>query len=166
VYLNRCQLIGEIARAPDVRTTQGGHTVCSVSLKLVRKFQGRDNEQKVRTLYVDLKAWGERADALGRFTEGALVLVDGELDTESWEDKDTQKKRYKTLVSVLSVQPLIATAEPTRAETARAERKGGWRRRRERAAWTPSTARSRSSHVPTVPRRAGPLLPAREVQRR
>lgn len=120
-YLNRVAVLGEVARAPNTRAT-ANNNVTTLSLKLTKRYE-KGGEQKARTVYVDVKGWGRQSDALARLSEGDLVLIDGEIDTESWE-KDGEK-RWKTLVQASHVERLETAApapEPTKGERARKER--------------------------------------------
>lgn len=56
---------------------------------------------KKRTCFIDCKCWGKRGEALSNmFTKGREIAIRAELDLESWDDKDTGKKRYKHTLNV------------------------------------------------------------------
>lgn len=61
-------------------------------------FKDKEGNQKFRTEYVNVKAWGNLATECGPILPGMIVAVQGSLRTESWNDKDGVKK-YKTVVN-------------------------------------------------------------------
>lgn len=134
-YLNRVAIIGTVSRAPTTRATTGNN-VTNLSLKLTKQYE-KDGAAKERTVYVDVKGWGRVSDALAKLAEGDLVLVDGEINTESWE-KDGEKK-WKTLVEASSVSTFAAGDSPAEAPAAR-KADGKWKSRPTQHTLPPQTS--------------------------
>ena len=100
--MNHVALKGVLGRDPELKYTNSGIAVATASLALTKQFE-KDGEKKELTTWVELKGWRETAEKMAKAPKGAPVYVLGELTTESWDDKDTGKKRSKTLVTVQAI---------------------------------------------------------------
>lgn len=79
----------------DVGTTKVGSFTVAVN----KKFKGQDGQMKERVSFIAITVWGEQAGLCAKFLrKGSQVIVEGELEQETWEDKDSKKKREKTKV--------------------------------------------------------------------
>ena len=84
--MNQVQLIGRMARDPELRRTEKGTPVVSFALAVDRRFQ-RDAVD-----FIDCVAWRSTAEFVDKyFRKGQEVAVDGRLIAEEWE-KDGEKK--------------------------------------------------------------------------
>lgn len=103
---NRVILAGNLTRDPEVRYTTGGTAVTEVGLAVNRYwFDKGSNERKEETTFVDVTLWGRQAEVAGEYLrKGRPVLIEGRLQTDSWEDKETGKRRTKLKVVGESVQ--------------------------------------------------------------
>lgn len=103
--LNKVLLIGNLTRDPEVRYTPKGQAVCDISIAVNRKWrddQGNTNEE---VTYVEIVVWGKTAENCGQYLrKGSSVCVEGRLQMESWEDKQTGQKRSKLKVVAEAVQ--------------------------------------------------------------
>ncbi len=52
----------------------------------------RGKEENRKTTFIDCIAWGRRADILESFKKGNGVSVSGDLETDTWEDKEGQQR--------------------------------------------------------------------------
>jgi len=105
--LNRVMLAGRLTRDPELRYTPGGAAVCKMGLASDRRFRTKDGEQRVETLFINLTAWAKTAEFCSeRLRKGRPVLVEGELRSSEWEDKQTGQKRSMIEVNVSRLQTL------------------------------------------------------------
>ena len=89
--LNVVVLQGRLVREPEVRSTQGGATVCSFTIACDRDYQPGGAEKK--TDFVDCSAWRSTAGFVERnFKKGMLVIVKGRLESRKWQDKQGQNR--------------------------------------------------------------------------
>lgn len=122
--MNKCILMGNLGDDPELRTTQGGESVMNLRMATTTRFKDRDGEWKERTDWHSVVVWGKRAEALGKFLrKGSKLLVEGELQTRSWEDKEGNK-RYKTEVNAREVELLDRRKQED--EPKPAAQGGGW----------------------------------------
>ena len=86
--LNKVFLIGRLTQDPQSRTTPSGQTVCSFGLATNRI--GKDpktGETKKSTEYHNIVLWRRLAEIASQYlTKGSLVLIEGRLQTRSWQD--------------------------------------------------------------------------------
>jgi len=98
--VNRVELVGWIGAEPEQRFIPSGAAVISFRVA-TKRWIGRsdDGSRSVDTDWTAVEAWEKLADQCGRFLhKGSRVRVVGSLHTQSWEDRDSGQKRYKTLV--------------------------------------------------------------------
>lgn len=117
--VNQVFLLGASGKDPEIRVTGGGTTVATFSIATNEGRKDAQGNWKDDTAWHNVKAFGRVAEtARDQVKKGTKVFVEGKLTTESWDDKQTGQKRYKTVIVAnhLSVAPsarsLGARAEP------------------------------------------------------
>ncbi|MBL8819179.1 MAG: single-stranded DNA-binding protein [Planctomyces sp.] len=97
---NKVILVGNLTRDPEVRYTTGGTAVTELGLAVSRQWTDRgSNERKEETTFVDVTLWGRTAEIAGEYlAKGRPVLIEGRLQLDQWEDKETGQKRSKLKV--------------------------------------------------------------------
>lgn len=84
--LNKIIIMGRLVRDPELRKTQSGVSVVSFTVAVDRDFKNGD--EKV-TDYIDCTAWRGAADFISKFfTKGRAIVVDGQLQSRKWQDKE------------------------------------------------------------------------------
>jgi single-strand DNA-binding protein len=95
--INKVILVGRLGKDPEIRSTPGGQTVAKFSLATDEKFTDRAGEKQERTEWHNIVAWGKLAEICGQYLrKGKLVYIEGSIRTDSWEDKETNQKKYRT----------------------------------------------------------------------
>ena len=103
--LNKVLLMGNLTRDPEVRTTNAGTAVGELGIAVNRKVKDGENGWKDETTFVDVTIWGSTATNCEKYLlKGRPVLIEGRLQLDSWEDKETGVKRTKLKVVAESVQ--------------------------------------------------------------
>ena len=96
--INQVILMGRLTRDPDMRTTASGKNVTSFSLAVDR--QGQDDQ----AAFFAVTAWEKTGELVNQYlSKGRRCLVQGRLRQDSWEDKDTGKKRSRVEVVAFDV---------------------------------------------------------------
>jgi single-strand DNA-binding protein len=91
--INQVIIMGRLTRDPEMRTTPGGKSVTSFSLAVDR--QGSDDTAD----FFDITAWEKLGELVNQYlSKGRRCLVQGRLRQESWDDKETGKKRSRVAV--------------------------------------------------------------------
>ncbi len=97
--LNKVFLAGRLTADPQLRTTPGGQSVLSFSLATNRNWTDRGGARQESTEYHNIVVWGKQAEVASQFlTKGSLVLVEGRLQTRSWNDKQGQTRKTTEIV--------------------------------------------------------------------
>lgn len=97
---NKVILVGGITRDPQVKFTTGGTAVTELGLAVNRQwFDKQANQKKEEVTYVDITLWGKLAEIAGEYLhKGKQVLIEGRLQLDTWDDRETGKKRQKLRV--------------------------------------------------------------------
>jgi len=84
--LNHITIMGRLVRDPELRKTQSGVSVVTFTVAVDRDFKNGD--EKV-TDFIDCTAWRGTADFISKyFGKGRMIVVDGQLNSRKWQDKD------------------------------------------------------------------------------
>lgn len=91
--LNRCILMGRLARDPELRRTQSGIPVANFTLAVDRDFKDKNTGER-DTDWIDVIAWRRTGEFVSRyFSKGRMAVVDGRLQIRDWTDKEGNKRR-------------------------------------------------------------------------
>ncbi len=91
--LNRAQLIGNVTRDPESRSTPSGQNVCSFSIATNSQWTDAQGQKQTRAEYHNIVAWGKLADICAQYlTKGKKVFLEGRLQTREYTTQDGQKK--------------------------------------------------------------------------
>jgi len=97
--LNKVMLMGNLTRDPELRYTPKGQAVTEVGLAMNRKYKTADGEVREEVTFVDITFWGKGAEIICQWMKkGRPLYVEGRLQLDSWDDKQTGKKTYKLRV--------------------------------------------------------------------
>lgn len=105
---NKVILVGNLTRDPEVKYTTSGTAVTEVGLAVNRTWYDKQaNEKKEETTFVDVTLWGRQAEVAGQYlSKGRSVLIEGRLQLDQWEDRESGKKRSKLRVVGENMQML------------------------------------------------------------
>ena len=105
--LNRVLLIGNLTRDPELRYTPKGTAVTEIGLAVNRIYSGEDGEKKEETTFVDVTLWARQAEIAGQYLKkGRPVFIEGRLQLDTWDDKQTGQKRSRLRVVAENLQLL------------------------------------------------------------
>lgn len=94
--LNKVMLIGNLTRDPELRYTPSGKAVSDISLAINRVWNNDQGQKQEDTTFVDVTLWGRQAELAQQFlAKGRGVYIEGRLQMDSWDDKETGKKRSR-----------------------------------------------------------------------
>jgi len=105
--LNKVMLIGNLTRDPEIKYTPKGSAVADLGLAINRNYTLENGEKREETTFVDVVLWGRLAEIAGEYLKkGRPVFIEGRLQLDSWDDKQTGQKRTKMRVVGESMQLL------------------------------------------------------------
>jgi len=94
-------LFGNLGKDPEVKYTPSNMAVARFSLATSKRSKDKDGNWSDRTEWHNCVAFARTAEIAGEYLKkGSQILVVGELQTSSWEDKETGAKKYRTEVVV------------------------------------------------------------------
>ena len=95
--INKVILVGRLGKDPEIKSTPGGTTVAKFTMATDEKFTDKSGEKQERTEWHNIVAWARLAEICGQYLrKGSLVYIEGSIRTDSWEDKESGQKRYRT----------------------------------------------------------------------
>jgi len=88
MYLNKVILVGRLVTDPELRATPNGQSVCSFRLATNRIWTDKKTgEKKEKAEYHNVVLWRKLAEIAHQFLKkGSLVLIEGRLQTRTWQD--------------------------------------------------------------------------------
>ena len=96
--MNRVEFIGNLSKAPDVKQTTSGKTVCSLTIAVNRRYKGADG--KTTADFFSVQAWEKLAELCARYLDkGSKVFISGELRNRSYEAKDGSKRTVTEIIA-------------------------------------------------------------------
>ena len=97
---NKVILVGNLTRDPQVRYTPSGMAVSDVTVAVNNSwFDKQTNQKKEEVTFVDVVLWGRTAEIAGEYlAKGKQLLIEGRLQLDQWDDKETGQKRSKLRV--------------------------------------------------------------------
>jgi single-strand DNA-binding protein len=99
MYLNKAILIGNLTRDPELRSLPTGIKVCSFSIATNRVWKDKNGVKQESADYHNVVVFGRQAETVAQYMKkGSSILVEGRMQTRSWDDKTTGEKKYRTEV--------------------------------------------------------------------
>jgi single-strand DNA-binding protein len=96
---NKVILMGNLTRDPEVRYTPKGSAVTDIGMAVNRVYSTEGGEKREEVTFVDVTLWGRTAEIAGEYLKkGRPVLIEGRLQLDSWDDKQSGQKRSKLKV--------------------------------------------------------------------
>ena len=106
---NHVTIIGNLCNEPEFATTQSGISRVNFRVGVQRRFKDKQTGQK-QADFISVVAWRNTADFVRQYMhKGDLVVVDGEIQTRSYEAQDGSK-RYVTEINAEDVRRPIQRA--------------------------------------------------------
>ncbi len=98
--LNKVFILGNLTRDPELRQTATGQSVCSFGVATNSFFKDKSGQNQKRAEFHNVVVWGRQAEVASQFLKkGSSVLVEGRLQTRTWQDKQGQNHRTTEIIS-------------------------------------------------------------------
>lgn len=95
--INKVILVGRLGKDPEIRSTPSGTSVARFTVATDERFTDRNGEKQERTEWHNITAWGKLGEICGQYLrKGKLVYIEGSIRTDSWDDKESGQKKYRT----------------------------------------------------------------------
>lgn len=114
--LNKAIIVGRVTQDPQLRTTPSGQPVCNFSIATNRIWtDSGTNEKQEKAEFHNVVAWRRLAEIANQYlAKGSLVMIEGRIETRSWDDQ-SGNKRYRTEIVAENMQlgPRSASSQTT-----------------------------------------------------
>ena len=105
-YMNKAILIGNVGKQPEIRKTQTGVSVSTLSLATSKKVKGEDQTEWHRVV-----AWDKLAEIIEKYVnKGDKLMIEGEIETREYEKEG--RKVYTTEIRAWNMEMLGGKSEP------------------------------------------------------
>ena len=108
--LNKAFVLGRLTNDPETRALPSGQPVANFSIATNRVWTDQGGSKQEAAEFHNIVVFGKLADVASRYlTKGALVLIEGRIQTRSWEDQSgTRKYRTEIIAEGLQLGPRAA----------------------------------------------------------
>lgn len=98
--MNSVQILGNLARDPELRFTKTGRAVATFTVAATNTYvDSTTNETREQTAFINCVAWGKTGESVGNCKKGEMLLVNGRIQTRSYDTQDGQKRYVTEVVS-------------------------------------------------------------------
>jgi len=100
MYLNKAFVIGNLTRDPELKSLPSGVPVTNFAVATSRVWKNKDGQRQEDTQYHNVVVFGPQARNVAQYLrKGSNVLVEGRMQTRSWDATDGQKKYRMEIVA-------------------------------------------------------------------
>jgi single-strand DNA-binding protein len=104
MYFNKAFVIGNLTRDPEMKALPSGISVTTFSVATNRVWKDKEGKQQENTDYHNIVVFGKQAENVSQYLKkGSMVMVEGRMQTRSWDAQDGTKK-YRTEIVADRVQ--------------------------------------------------------------
>ena len=105
MYLNKAIIVGNLTRDPELTAIPSGQKVCKFGVATNRVWKDKSGTRQESTTYHNIVVWGRQAETSAQYLKkGQQVMIEGRIDTRSWDDKTSGEKKYRTEIIADRVQ--------------------------------------------------------------
>jgi single-strand DNA-binding protein len=98
--VNKVILVGRLGRDPETRYTSGGQAVANFSVATDESYKDKNGERQKRTEWHKIVVWGKQAEIAQQYLKkGALIFIEGRIQSREWQDKEGQKRTSFEIVA-------------------------------------------------------------------
>ncbi len=118
MYLNKAFIIGNLTRDPEMRALPSGVKVCSFGVATNRVYKDKDGKKQESVEYHNITAFAKLGELAGQYLKkGQQVLVEGRIQTRSWETNGEKKSRTEIVADSIQFGAKAGTARSQSSAT-------------------------------------------------
>ena len=103
--LNSVNIMGNLTRDPEIKSTPSGKSVCSLSIANNRIYS-KNNEKVTEVSYFDVEVWGVVAENCAKYLKkGSGIIVEGRLKQDRWEKDGKTQSRVRISANSVHFMP-------------------------------------------------------------
>ncbi len=112
MYLNKALVIGRLTRDPELRSLPSGIQVTSFSIATNRVWKDKDGAKQESADFHNIVVFGRQAETSAQYLKkGSMVLVEGRMQTRSWESDGVKKYRTEIVADRVQFGPRTSGPE-------------------------------------------------------
>lgn len=125
--INKAIIVGRITQDLELKAMPNGNFVLNFTVATNYVWKDKDGNKQEETEFHNVVSFGNQAETIAKyFVKGQEIFCEGRLKTQSWDDKETQKKMYRTEIILekfeFGQKPQTASQEqPTTVEQKKVE---------------------------------------------
>ncbi len=97
MYLNKAIIIGNLTRDPELKALPSGIKVASFAVATNRSWKDKNGAKQESVDFHNIVFFGKQAETIVQYMKkGSSILVEGRMQTRSWDDKTSGEKKYRT----------------------------------------------------------------------
>jgi len=105
MYLNKVYVLGNLTKDPEMKALPSGSKVTNFSVATNRYYKDSNGQKQEAVEYHNIVVFGAQAENSAQYLKkGQSVLIEGRIQTRSWDDPATSTKKYRTEILADSVQ--------------------------------------------------------------
>ena len=105
MYLNKALIIGNLTRDPEIKALPSGTKLCSFGMATNRVYKDKDGNKKEQADFHNIVVFARMGELCAQYLKkGAQALIEGRIQTRSWDDAATNTKKYRTEIIADNVQ--------------------------------------------------------------
>lgn len=106
MYLNKVFIIGNLTRDPELKALPSGSKVCSFGVATNRMYKDKDGNKQEMVEFHNVSAFSKLGELAGQYLKkGQQVLVEGRIQTRSWETNGEKKSRTEIIADNIQFGP-------------------------------------------------------------
>ena len=116
MYLNKALIIGNLTRDPELRSLPSGVQVATFSVATNRVWKDKEGNKQESAEFHNIVVFGRQAETTAQYLKkGSSVLIEGRLQTRSWESDGVKKYRTEIVADRVQFGPRNAGNEGTQS---------------------------------------------------
>ncbi len=105
MYLNKAIIVGNLTRDPELKALPSGMQVASMSIATNLVYKNKAGEKQEQVEFHNVVVFGRQAETAAQYLKkGQQAMIEGRIQTRSWDDKKSGEKKYRTEIVADRVQ--------------------------------------------------------------
>jgi single-strand DNA-binding protein len=123
--VNKAILLGNVGKDPETHTTSGGTLVVNLTLATSDRYKDKQGNWQDSTEWHNLVAFKRTAEIIRDYVKkGSKIYVEGKIQQQSWDDKKTGEKKYRTQIIINDLALLSGSGDKKESSSKRDEAPG------------------------------------------
>lgn len=115
MYLNKALIYGNLTRDPELKSLPSGTQVTTFSIATNRVWKDKDGAKQENVEFHNIVVFGRQAETVAQYLKkGSSALVEGRMQTRSWESDGVKKYRTEIIADRVQFGPRSGGSAPSK----------------------------------------------------